>query len=272
MISALLRRAKKRDWVFAALTAFALAFLNCIHQNREVSLSEDPRFWQFAAVCFVSFASLGCVFLLERFWMAAPLIVAGGACIVLFAPEMRELYLYAALPAILTAFFLRYVPLAEKPDKWNVLANSVYPVLELTGEIWLMGKLTSSNVLYFRNFLPFTNLFGRFTDNHYGLIALIAVFGFLRERKTISVNMQKDSDRKKRGKKPRQKKLSGFAFVIWLRYTAVCLFFLFIIPAYSLFYVESFLPIPLFMNLTAVFVVAAQMVFDEATQKTCQEA
>ena len=277
-IAQVLVRAKKRDWFLAASAAFALTVLNCMYLNRENAIAEDARFWQFTLVSFVAFASLMCVFLLKRFWMAAPLITAGGVGIFLVSPEVRALYLYMALPAILTVFFLRYIPLTEKPGKWNIIMHSVYLIAALAVVICLLRELVSSGGLYFRNFLPFTNLFGRFEDNHYGLSALIilfalyAVFGFRQAGKTISANTQNHTGQKKRGRKTRRIDFSRFALAVWLRYAAVCLFFLFVILNYSLFYDELFLPVPSFVNLTAIFVVAAQMVSYGTVPGTSQEA
>ena len=278
MIPALLQRAKKRDWFLAALAAFVLTFLSCIHQNRELSLSDDSRFWQFAVVGFVSFASLGCVFILEHFWMAATLIAAGGACVFLYTPETRALYLYAALPAVLTVFFLRYVPWTEQTDRWKLPVGGVYLAAELAGLICLGWKLTASNALLLRDLLPITNLFGRLENNHYGLLALIvlfalfAVFGFRRGRKQVYEKAPEQTGNKKSRQKTRRQNLSGGSAVLWLRYAAVCLFFLFVILSFTLFYKELFLPVPSFVNLAAVFVVAAYMASDGTAQDHRQEA
>lgn len=278
MFPALLQNAKKRDWFLAVLVAFVLTFLNCVHQNRAITLSADPRFWQFVVVGFVSFASIGCVFLLERRWMAAPLIAAGGVCVYLYTPEMRALYLYAALPAILTVFFLRYVPLTEQTGKWKIPACSVYLTAELAGLIFLLWGSKVSDALLLRDFLPMTNLFGRFESNHYGLIALIvffalfAAFGFRRGEKQGYENASDQTDNIKRRKKTRRQKCSGRVVVLWLRYVAVCLFFLFIILSFLLFDKELFLPVPSFVNLAAVFVIAAHMASDGTAQDHRQEA
>ena len=261
---------KKTEWLFAAVAAFLLTAADCLYRNRDAAVMEDPKFPQYLICGAVTFVSFALVFLLGRFWISAPLIACGGVCVFLLAPELRVSYLYAALPAILAVFLIRYWPLAETRKPVVLFMYGLLSALELTAVLYLLDGLLRDGSISLNEILPFSKLRGRLTNNYYGLVFLFFLFVFYVR---LHVRREKGSRARKKAarKRPGNKKMTndsksavsgGQDVCVWLRFTAVCLFFALALLYCLRQYSETFLPVSSFINLVAVFVIASQLSAD----------
>ena len=126
----------------------------------------------------------------------------------------------------------------------------------------MLRTLISSQTLLLHEILPFARLNGRLSDHFYGfalllfLFVLYAVFGFPRAG-DAGRRRAKERQKSKKKRKPDPSAKAKTDPLIPLRYAAVCLFFLSAAFWCLQYYREPFLPVPSFVNLPAVFVLAA---------------
>lgn len=250
---------KKTGWLFAAAAAFILTVADCMCRNRDADVYGNPLFPQVIIVSAVSFASFACIFLLPRFFLSASLLAAGGVCVFFFAPDVRAPYLFVALPALLTVFLLRYCSLPETRKPIVSVAYGVLSVLELIGIVYLLRGLIGANTSFLPHILPFLKWKGRLNNNDYGLVLLFFLFAlyvFFSFRQARAPEKQPEKQQKKNGKQKKKKDAAKTKpnICVWLRFAAVCLFFVSAVLWCLQSAEELFLPVSSFVNLVAVFV------------------